>query len=146
MSDDGLESAHDGPAHDGSGERVDRTARALLPRTVGHVDELLGELDGQARGSVWQLSPAARDLDANVIALPASASIEGHVGPDLDVLIHVLEGSGTLRTESQAVDLEVGSLVWLPKRSWRAFEAGPQGLRYFTVHHRKPGLSIGTRV
>ena len=146
MSDDGLESAHDGPAHDGSGERVDRTARALLPRTVGHVDELLGELDGQARGSVWQLSPAARDLDANVIALPASGSIEGHVGPDLDVLIHVLEGSGTLRTESQAVDLEVGSLVWLPKRSWRAFEAGPKGLRYFTVHHRKPGLSIGTRV
>ena len=45
MSDDGLESAHDGPAHDGSGERVDRTARALLPRTVGHVDELLGELE-----------------------------------------------------------------------------------------------------
>jgi quercetin dioxygenase-like cupin family protein len=126
-------------------EETRRTTGTPLPRTVGHAGELLTGLDGQAKGSVWQLDPAARDLDANVIALPAGGSIEGHVGPDLDVLIHVLEGSGTLGTESESVGLDVGSIVWLPKRSWRRFEAGSQGLRYFSVHHRKPGLSISMR-
>jgi len=33
-------------------------------------------------------------------------------------------------------------LVWLPRRSRRAIEAGAQGLSYLTVHRKRPGLSI----
>jgi uncharacterized protein (DUF2249 family)/quercetin dioxygenase-like cupin family protein len=93
--------------------------------------------DPDARGALWRLEVQDRDLDANLIALPPHGSIGRHAGPDLDVLVHVVSGSGQLSTERGAVDLTPGSLIWLPKRSIREFSAGPQGLRYLTVHQRR---------
>jgi quercetin dioxygenase-like cupin family protein len=113
-----------------------------LPRLVGNTGELPPETAPGRGGSVWQLKPATRDLDANVITLLAGDAIETHNGPSLDVLIHVLAGSGTLTTEASEVALCVGDLVWLPPRSQRRFQAGPDGLTYFSVHQRKPSLFI----
>lgn len=110
---------------------------ANLPRLVG---DALGA-SGPA-GSVWRLDPAERGLDANVIVLPAGDEIRSHTGPELDVLIVVLAGSGILETEADAVALEPGGIIWLPARSQRRFVAGDEGLRYFSVHGRKPGLGI----
>jgi hypothetical protein len=42
------------------------------------------------------------------------------------------------------VTLRAGALVWLPRRSQRSITAGPTGLRYLTVHPRRPALSIDT--
>jgi len=95
-----------------------------------------------AAGSAWRLEPAERGLDANVIVLPAGDEIRSHIGPELDVLIVVLAGSGTLETAADAIDLCPGGIVWLPARSQRRFIAGEDGLRYFSVHQRKPGLGI----
>lgn len=97
-------------------------------------------------GSVWKLEPTERGLDANVIALPAGDEIQSHIGPDLDVVIVVLEGSGTLETDSNPLPLSPGTIAWLPARSQRRFIAGGDGLRYFSVHQRKPGLSIRPRL
>ncbi len=97
-------------------------------------------------GSAWKLDAAERGLDANVIVLPAGDEIQRHVGPELDVLIVVLAGSGTLETETDAVPLGPGGIVWLPARSQRRFIASAAGLRYFSVHQRKPGLGIRSRV
>jgi len=113
---------------------------AEIPRFVG--DALAASGDP---GSVWKLDPADRGLDANVIVLPAGDEIQRHTGPELDVLIVVLAGSGTLETATDAVTLEQGGIVWLPPRSQRRFIAGPDGLRYFSVHARKPGLGIRSR-
>lgn len=113
---------------------------AALPRVVGDTAQLAA-----GAGSVWRLEPPARGLDANVIDLPAGDEIAAHVGPELDVLIHVLAGGGTLETAEGEVALSPGVLVWLPARSHRRFVAGPEGLRYFSVHARKPGLGIRTR-
>ena len=110
-----------------------------LPRIVGDV------MVGDGAGAVWNLAPAERTLDANVIHLPAGDGIAEHVGPELDVLIHVIDGSGILATETGEIDLVPGALVWLPKRSRRAFSAGPEGLRYLSVHGRKPMLGLLTR-
>ena len=110
-----------------------------LPRIVGDVRE------GDGSGAVWNLAPAERTLDANVIYLPAGDGIAEHVGPHLDVLIHVIEGSGTLTTEDGEIALEPGALVWLPKKSRRAFSAGKDGLRSLSVHGRKPMLGLLTR-
>ncbi|HEY7043581.1 MAG TPA: hypothetical protein VH419_07935, partial [Nocardioidaceae bacterium] len=93
-------------------------------------------------GAVWKLSMRDRDLDSNVVALPPGGSIEPHVGPDLDVLVHVLGGSGRLTTEADSVDLFAGALLWLPRRSRRGFTAGPNGLRYLTVHRRRQALVL----
>lgn len=110
------------------------------PRIVGDAFTASG-----AAGSVWKLDPAERGLDANVIVLPAGDEIRTHAGPELDVLIVVLAGHGTLETETDAVPLEPGRIVWLPARSQRRFVAGDESLRYFSVHARKPGLSIRSR-
>ncbi|MGO2097083.1 MAG: cupin domain-containing protein [Candidatus Microbacterium stercoravium] len=96
-------------------------------------------------GAVWSLEPEGRSLDANVIWLPAGDGIARHDGPDLDVLIHVIAGSGTLSADTGEIALAPGALVWLPPRSRRAFAAGPDGLRYLTVHQRKPRAAFGLR-
>jgi quercetin dioxygenase-like cupin family protein len=106
---------------------------AALARRTGEPD---------VRGAVWRLDPAERDLDSNVVALPPGGVIEPHLGPDLDVLVHVLGGSGSLATEADAVELRPGALLWLPRRSLRGFTAGPAGLRYLTVHRRRQALVL----
>lgn len=111
-----------------------------LPRIVGDTSEM-PMLGG---GSAWRLEPPERGLDANIIDLPPDDEIARHDGPDLDVLIHVLTGSGILETAAGEFHLDPGTLVWLPPRSQRRIVAGPGGLRYFSVHRRKPGLSIGS--
>ncbi len=95
-----------------------------------------------ATGAVWKLEARERDLDSNVIALPPEGVINSHTGPDLDVLIHVLSGSGRLTTERETMDLVPGALLWLPRRSRREFTAGPEGLRYLTVHQRRQALVL----
>ncbi len=122
--------------------RIVRTTRTPLPRLVADASALLAELPAGRSGSVWQLSPAARDLDANIIALPPGDEIAAHDGPDLDVLLHILAGTGTLETETGEIALAAGALVWLPRRSRRRIAAGAAGLQYFSVHHRKPALTI----
>lgn len=110
-----------------------------LPRIVGNTSGLRPSRGGSA----WRLEPTDRGLDANVIDLPPGGEIAMHAGPELDVLIHVLAGSGVLETAGDELALDVGTLVWLPPRAQRRFTAGPDGLRYFSVHGRKPGLTIG---
>mgnify|MGYP002737717601 CR=1 FL=1 len=122
--------------------RITKRASTALPRVVADVTALLGHVDSSTGGSIWQLEPGARDLDSNVIALPAGDEIALHVGPNLDVLILVLQGSGQLQTELSVLDLQQGALVWLPRNAQRRFIAGTEGIRYLTVHHRKPTLNI----
>lgn len=110
---------------------------AALPRLVGDAFTASGPA-----GSVWRLDPADRGLDANVIALPAGDEIQAHTGPDLDVVLVVLGGSGALETAGDPIELAPGGIVWLPARSQRRVVAGAAGLRYFSVHVRKTGLGI----
>lgn len=114
-----------------------------LPQVLLDTRELEARL-GQAdvAGAIWRLEPSARDLDANLISLPPDGAIEEHVGPELDVLWHVVAGSGTLRTEGGDVELAPGAVVYLPRSSRRAVRAGAEGLRYLSVHRRKESLAL----
>jgi uncharacterized protein (DUF2249 family)/quercetin dioxygenase-like cupin family protein len=125
--------------------KLTKLAATALPRVLADADTL-SAADGDATGAVWKLRMRERDLDSNVIALPPGATIGAHTGPDLDVLIYVLAGSGELATEldSHTVALRAGSLIWLPRRSRRQFTAGPDGLRYLTVHQRRQALTLTT--
>jgi uncharacterized protein (DUF2249 family)/quercetin dioxygenase-like cupin family protein len=125
--------------------RVTRTASTPLPRVLADTRALARADDVDASGAVFRLTMGNRDLDSNVIALPPHGSIGEHAGPDLDVLLHVIAGDGTLTTEDGEVALVPGALVWLPKRSRRQFAAGAGGLRYLSVHQRKPGLGLTRR-
>lgn len=111
----------------------------LLPEVM---TSTAGTGDTDGRGAVWKLEAAGRDLDANLIVLPPGDGIAVHTGPDLDVLVHVVAGSGRLETAAGSIDLAPGALAWLPRRSTRGFTAGPEGLRYLTVHRRRAALTL----
>lgn len=136
---------------------ITRLVAADLPRKLGDVATLLapqgagspaevdgGGVDGPGvGGAVWTLQPAARQLDANVIHLGPLGTIQRHTGPDLDVLLHIVDGSGEIATARGTVGLAPGDLVWLPRRSERAIIAGEDGLSYLSVHTRRPALTVG---
>lgn len=107
-----------------------------FPHIVGNTDALTNA-GADDRGAVWKLEDADRDLDSNLIHLPAGEAIGDFDGPDLDSLVVVLSGSGTLRTAEGEIALEPGQIVWLPKHSRRGYQAGPNGLGYLTVHQRR---------
>jgi quercetin dioxygenase-like cupin family protein len=101
--------------------------------------------DPAAAGVLWKLGESGRQLDANLVHLPADQRVGTHAEPDLDVLLLVVAGTGTLGTPDGDQDLAPGGLVWLPHGSTRSIAAGPAGLSYFTVHRRRPGMRIGPR-
>ncbi|MET8019252.1 cupin domain-containing protein [Streptomyces decoyicus] len=109
------------------------------------LDTCLAAAPEEQSGALWRLAQRNRQLDANLVRLPAGASVAGHVESELDVLLIVVEGDGQLDNGTRAQPLEPGVVAWLPKSAHRALIAGPRGLAYLTVHRRRPGLSIGGR-
>lgn len=94
------------------------------------------------RGAVWSITAPDRELDSNLIRLPAGDEIPAHVGAEVDTLVHVVRGSGLLRTEDGEEPLRTGDVVLLPRRTVRGFRAGEDGLEYLTVHRRRQSLRI----
>jgi quercetin dioxygenase-like cupin family protein len=121
------------------GRRADAVPAPGLDALVGPDDRV--RADRLVETDLRERVARERDLDSKVIALGPGAAIDAHAGPDVDVLIHVLAGSGQLSTELDTVPLCAGSLTWLPRRSRRQFTVGPDGLRYLTVHKRRQALT-----
>lgn len=123
--------------------RITKLASTPLPRVLLNTLDVAEDTgDPDVAGAVWNIPVRERDLDSNIIALEPGGTIDAFAGPELDVLIHVLGGAGTLATERGDLELAAGALVWLPRRSRRAFTAGPEGLRYLTVHQRRQSLLL----
>ncbi|WP_042165807.1 hypothetical protein [Streptomyces sp. NBRC 110035] len=112
-----------------------------LPRTLCDTTALAALEDGPA-GALWRLAESGRQLDANVVRIPPGRQVDTHREPDLDVLLLVLAGEGSLTAPDGAQPLRAGVLTWLPHGSMRALAAGAQGLTYLTVHRRRPGMRI----
>ena len=113
------------------------------PQVMAVLDELLASAAPGERGALWHLAEQGRELDANVVRLPPGAGVGEHQEDVLDVLLVVLEGAGSLRTGAgDTLGLVPTTVIWLPRTSRRALEAGPEGLTYLTAHRRRPGLMI----
>jgi len=121
--------------------QISKLASTPLPRLLCNTT-LLTARDPDTAGAAWSLQMRERDLDSNVVRLPPNDTIEAHAGPDIDVLVHVISGTGTLSTERTSLPLQAGALLWLPRRALRQFTAGPRGLSYLTVHQRRKALTI----
>ncbi|MEW2492375.1 hypothetical protein ACWEQ1_30075 [Streptomyces nodosus] len=115
-----------------------------VARMLCDVRALTGKVPEPA-GVLWKLAESGRQLDANVIRLPAGEHIGTHAEPDLDVLVLVVTGDGVMDTPEGVLPLVEGALLWLPHGSTRSITAGSQGLAYVTVHRRRPGMQIRRR-
>nr|WP_306970438.1 hypothetical protein [Streptomyces afghaniensis] len=120
------------------------SAPAPTPRLLCDVHALAGT-DPARSGAVWKLTESGRQLDANLVHLPAHQCVETHAEPDLDVLLLVVAGHGILGTSDRTEPLTGGALFWLPRGSTRRLTAGADGLSYLTVHRRRPGMQIRPR-
>ncbi|MGV9284346.1 hypothetical protein [Streptomyces sp. NPDC003730] len=113
-----------------------------LPRVLCDTARLVAP-DGDApSGALWKLAEPGRQLDANVVHLPAGGRVGTHTEPDLDVLLLVLDGAARLDCADGEHPVRRGVLTWLPHGSTRAVLAGPDGVTYLTVHRRRPGLRV----
>lgn len=123
--------------------RISKLTTTPLPRVLMNTTAIAGGgAEPDVAGVIWKLEVRERDLDSNVITLPPNSGIDKHTGADVDVLIHVLNGSGRLTTEEGTIELAPGALLWLPRRSRRQFTAGPEGLRYLTGHQKREILQL----
>ena len=123
--------------------RISKLAGTPLPRAlVDTTTTTAADTEADATGALWKLQAGERDLDAQIVELAPQGTLQAHTGPDFDVLVHVLAGDGHVSTELDTVPLTPGAVLWLPRRSHRGFTAGAEGLRYLSVHRRRPGLSL----
>ncbi len=117
---------------------ITKLASTPLPRVVADIHDPV-EITAPD-GATWGLTVADRDLDAGLVTLEPDRVIEAQAGPDFDVVLYVVAGTGVLTTEDGRTEVAAGQVVWLPQRSLRGFAAGANGLRYLTVHRRRPNI------
>ncbi|MFE9056807.1 hypothetical protein [Streptomyces mutabilis] len=129
-------------AADDSGSPVGGAADTPLPRVLCDTAELVSLVGDGPAGALWKLAEPGRQLDANVVRVPAGGRVGTHTEPDLDVLLLVLAGEAALVCADGERPLRVGALTWLPHGSARGVAAGPDGVTYLTVHRRRPGMRI----
>jgi quercetin dioxygenase-like cupin family protein len=121
---------------------TDSAGAGPAPQLLADLDWCLAQARPEQSGALWRLEEPARQLDANLVRLPASAAVAAHSEPDVDVLLMVVDGGGTLETGGEVLDLAPHSLIWLPRGSRRAIGAGPTGLAYLTAHRARPGMAV----
>ncbi|MEU5598028.1 AraC family ligand binding domain-containing protein [Streptomyces sp. NPDC020298] len=126
--------------HD-DGDRPRPAAQPPVPRILCDTGSLTAPDDTSA-GALWRLAEPGRQLDANIVRLPPTRRVDPHTEPDLDVLLLVVAGEGTLVSTQGTQHLGTGSMAWLPHGSTRGLVAGAAGLSYLTVHRRRPGMQI----
>lgn len=96
-------------------------------------------------GETW--SVASADLNATLVAWEAGQGVATHRNDERDVLLVVLDGAGTVTVDGRRSDVRAPAAVVIPKGTERAVAAGPQGLRYVSVHRRREaGIAVRPRV
>jgi uncharacterized cupin superfamily protein len=106
------------------------------PPDAEPVDLLLAD----GTGPLWGM--ASGDLNATLLNWPAGHELAEHVNAELDVLLVVLEGAGVAIVDGCEHALRGGRALLIQKGAARAIRAGDGGIRYLSVHRRRPPLQV----
>ena len=91
------------------------------------------------------LGTATEDLNATILEWAPGAGPQGeHVNAERDVVVVVVSGSLELELDGEPRTVEAGEVAVVEKGRRRRLTAGPEGVRYVTVHRKRPGLTIAT--
>jgi quercetin dioxygenase-like cupin family protein len=96
------------------------------------------DLDVAGNGILW--ATASDDLNATLLSWPPGEGVDPHRNTERDVLLVVVAGDGLLEVDGEPTALEAHVAVIVPHGSTRSITAGPDGLRYLSVHLRRSGL------
>ena len=105
-------------------------------------DPVVDLSDRSGVGPLW--ATATTDLNATLLAWEAGHSTPEHVNDERDVLIVVLAGSGLVILDGRERAVASAHVIVIEKGRSRRVVAGPEGIRYLSVHLRRPGLRIRT--
>ena len=94
-------------------------------------------------GPIWGVE--TEDLNATALNWRPGKSVAAHVNTEVDVVLAVLAGGGSLRIDGQEFDLAAGDVYIIPKGTEREVAAGSNGLRYINIHKRRRGLTPGAK-
>jgi quercetin dioxygenase-like cupin family protein len=126
--------------------------RELFPLIEGLVEELpklqaprSEEVEAAAPGKTPDAAEALASDELNVTPLSwkAGSGPPEHVNEERDVLVVVLDGSATLSIDGEERELARGETVIVDKGRRRKITAGRGGVRYLSIHRRRPPLQIG---
>jgi quercetin dioxygenase-like cupin family protein len=99
------------------------------------------EARGPKRGGpVW--GTESEELNATLLDWHAGGGPAEHVNVERDVLVAVLAGSAIVRTDDDERELTAGETMIIAKGRRRKISAGRHGVRYLSVHRRRPPLQI----
>jgi quercetin dioxygenase-like cupin family protein len=128
------------------GERLEAHVRLEERELFPLIERLAAaELDharsGPRRGGpVW--GEASEDLNATLLEWGPGAGQPEHVNEERDVLVFVVEGSARLELDGTERELAPGEAAIALKGARRKLTAGRGGVRYLSVHLRRPPLQI----
>jgi quercetin dioxygenase-like cupin family protein len=129
------------------GERLEAHVRLeerelfpLIERLAPEELDGLDDADKPRAGPVW--GAASEDLNATMLAWSAGGGPPEHVNAERDVLIFVAEGSATATVDGEERELAAGEALIVDKGRRRKITAGAGGVRYLSVHLRRPPLEI----
>jgi hemerythrin-like domain-containing protein/quercetin dioxygenase-like cupin family protein len=91
-------------------------------------------------GPVW--GAESEELNATLLYWQAGEGPTEHVNVERDVLVVVLAGSVIVSTDEDEHELAAGEATIIGKGRRRKISAGPEGVRYLSVHRRRPPLQI----
>lgn len=97
-------------------------------------------LAGSGIGPLWGM--ASSDLNATLLAWPPGHEVVEYVNAELDVLLVVLDGHGTVTIDGQQHALAATGVIVIERGRRRRIQAGSAGLRYLSVHRRRGPLQI----
>jgi quercetin dioxygenase-like cupin family protein len=91
-------------------------------------------------GPLW--GAESEDLNATLLAWEPGSGPPEHVNAERDVVVAVVEGSATVTVDGREQRLGPGGALIIGKGRARQVTAGPDGVRYLSVHTRRPPLQI----
>ena len=116
---------------------LDFVRRDLTESPVLDLLELCGS------GPLW--GTETDDLNATLLAWPAGHGPGEHVNSERDVVVVVLAGSATIAIDGEPYAVRAGDALVLEKGRRRSISAGPDGVRYLSVHRRRGPLQVARR-
>jgi quercetin dioxygenase-like cupin family protein len=131
------------------GQRLDAHVRLeereLFPLFERLAPAVLDRMSGETttEGPVW--GAASEDLNATLLSWSAGGGPPEHVNGERDVLVFVADGSATVTVDGDERQLAAGEALIVEKGRRRRIAAGPGGVRYLSVHLRRPPLQIRPR-
>jgi quercetin dioxygenase-like cupin family protein len=90
-------------------------------------------------------APGSDELNVTSLSWTAGTGPPEHVNEERDVLVVVLDGSATLSIDGQERELARGESAIVARGRRRKIAAGRDGVRYLSVHRRRPPLQIDAR-